>query len=1162
MNILLISECDKRALKESRRILDQFAERRGERTWQTSITEAGLETLRRLLRKTARKNTAVACHWIRGRDRSELLWIVGDASRFNAQGAVPTNTTTRDVLRKQGENDWHTGEAIRLLAALAALLHDLGKVTVAFQQRLKGRLLERNLYRHEWVSLRLFQAFVGSDDDQSWLRRLADAAFDEQDWIASGRYQRDGIDAADAYPFRKLPPVAAAVGWLVVTHHRLPVVPVTDDNGRQSWLGRRSLNFNRIWVQDPLHLVAHDWNELRQEAPAQQIAPFWSPAGTLPVMEAQWRAQAARLAKRLLVLRQRDQASWLDNPYVMHLARLSLMLADHYYSSLPKESPERVEGDGRTKLYANTDTDGSFKQPLDEHLLGVARDASLIVHALPGFERHLPRLAQHRGLRKRSANPRFAWQDKAADAAAALREAARQHGAFIVNMASTGCGKTLANARIFNSLADPQLGMRATYALGLRTLTLQTGRAYRKDLHLSEDELAIRVGGSASRALFEYYEQQAEASGSASAQSLIEEDSHVLYEGNTAEHPLLSRALHDPEIRKLISAPVLVCTVDHIVPATESLRAGRQIAPMLRLMSSDLILDELDDYDINDLPALTRLVHWAGLLGTRVLLSSATLPPALVEGMFLAYRSGREHYRRNRGEAGAQAAAQFDLPCLWADEFGVQSLNCPQAGGFAEQHRHFVRKRAEALSQAEPLRRGELLPLSIDQNLKHEAVHAEFAVQVRAACLRLHGDHAEADPVSGKRISFGLVRMANIDPLFDVAQKLFALGAPEDCRIHLCVYHARFPLVQRSAIEHQLDEAFNRREDKGQAVYRLPDIRRLIDQHPERNQLFVVLASPVCEVGRDWDADWAVAEPSSMRSLIQLAGRVQRHRGKVGDKPNVLIFDTNLRRFRAGNENDGNPSAIFVRPGFEQPGKPANDRFRLLAQRLGKLMQPDEYQVLNALPRIVQRAEDRWQPKRSLVDLEQARMIAAMLPRSRSPSSIALDPEAAMQTDESAWAWQYPQASLIGVLPQQQPFRENSLRTTTLALLPDEDEESLVLHRVEEQGRGKDKLYVPIEQAQRYDVQLRLGAGVQPWGDFDLMSLLAEQAEFLGRSLHGCAEQLAVVEVPKSEQGWVYHPCLGFAPHGSICRGDSFDTTHACLTGESHGWADGSFAAN
>src|SRR5690606_19552356 len=128
-----------------------------------------------------------------------------------------------------------------------------------------------------------------------------------------------------------------------------------------------------------------------------------------------------------------------------------------------------------------------------------------------------------------------------------------------------------------------------------------------------------------------------ENTSSSSIQELMEEDSAVLYEGQQSEHPLLSSAMHDQHICSLLSARLLVCTVDHMTPATEAQRAGRQIAPMLRLMSSDLVLDELDDFNLDDLPALTRLVYWAGLLGSRVVLSSATLPPALLQGMFLAY---------------------------------------------------------------------------------------------------------------------------------------------------------------------------------------------------------------------------------------------------------------------------------------------------------------------------------------------------------------------------------------------------------------------------------------------------------------------------------------------------------------------------------------------
>jgi CRISPR-associated endonuclease/helicase Cas3 len=1135
MNILLVSQCEKSALRETRRILDQFAERRGDRTWQTSITQEGLDTLRRLLRKTARKNTAVACHWIRAKDHTELLWIVGDRRQFNDQGAVPTNTTQRNVLRRESENDWHTGEDIRLLAALASLLHDLGKASVAFQQRLKKHLPEKNLYRHEWVSLRLFQAFVGDDGDEIWLRRMADPeAFDEQAWIAPGRYQRDGLDASERHPFRKLPPLAAAIGWLVVTHHRLPVFPVNDSQGIQTWLGKRATDFNPAYLEEPLKQMAHNWNEVHQAAARERIEPYWNLAGPLPVVEKKWRAQAAKLATRLLALRERREDQWLDNPYVMHLARLSLMLADHYYSSLgidkdgePVSERKAFVHEGQ-RIVANTTFNAGGRtvpnQSLVEHLLGVGHTAALIVHALPGFERYLPRLANHRGLRKRSADPRFAWQDKAADAAGSMRVAAREHGVFVVNMASTGCGKTLANARVLYALADPQLGLRATYALGLRTLTLQTGRSYRQDLHLDDDELAVLVGGSASRALFEYYEAQAEASGSASAQSLIEEDSHVLYEGNTADHPLLARALHDPDIRKLLSAPMLVCTVDHIAPATESLRAGRQIAPMLRLMSSDLILDELDDYDLNDLPALTRLVHWAGMLGTRVVLSSATLPPALVEGMFMAYRAGREHFRRNRGATRGDGAI-IEVPCLWTDEFGVRRAQCSDAEAFATEHAAFVEQRATRLRDAAPLRRGELLPLNLASR-KAEDIHAEFAQHLRDACLRLHGDHAETDPASGKRISFGLVRMANIDPLFDVARSLYALGAPEDTRIHLCVYHARFPLVQRSAIEHLLDTTFNRRGDS-QAVYRRPDIRRAIDAHPERNQLFVVLASPVCEVGRDWDADWAVAEPSSMRSLIQLAGRVQRHRAKSGEKPNVLIFDTNLLSFKRGSVE----KPAFVRPGFEK-GELPSSHFRLETLWLHDLLAEDEYRVLSAIPRIQPRPQATWQPRRRLVDLEQARVYACMQyrPASVQPKSRRAPISSGMERDEAPVAWRYPQAALTGMLPQQQPFRDDNQPKVTLVFLPDEDEEKLVLHRVEdkEYGRRGEKLYVCVDQAQRHSVVLHSGIGISPWGGFDLMSLLAEQAEHLDLSLVRCAEWMATVEVSDSKQGWRYHPRLGF----------------------------------
>jgi len=1129
MNVLLISQCEKRALTETRRILDQFAERRGDRTWQTPITQAGLDTLRKLLKKTARKNTAVACHWIRGKDHSELLWVVGDASRFNVNGAVPTNTTSRDVLRTQDENDWHQGEDITLLAQMAALLHDLGKASIAFQRRLRSTVLEKNLYRHEWVSLRLFTAFVGSDDDATWLQRLAQPTEqDDASWLDKGRYFCDGLDTNAPLPFKNLPPLAAAIGWLVVTHHRLPVKPVYDGD-QQSWLGKRSPEFN-----DPAQLstlldsVSHDWNEIKRDAEEKEITPYWHFEHALPTQLPKWRARAAKLADRLLALRNKPgKGDWLDNPYVMHLARLCLMLADHHYSSLPPDSHERVQGDGNTPLFANTDKNGKPKQPLDEHLLGVAKLAGGITRALQNFDQYLPRLARHRALKRRSANERFRWQDKAYDAASAMRESAAADGAFIINMASTGCGKTLANARILYALADAARGMRATFALGLRTLTLQTGRSYREMLHLGDDELAIRVGGSASRALFEYYEAQAEMSGSASAQALIDEDSHVLYDGQYAEHPLLSRAMSDDRIRSLLSAPLLVCTIDHLVPATEAQRAGRQIAPMLRLMSSDLVLDELDDFDLADLPALTRLVHWAGLLGSRVLLSSATLPPALIEGMFQAYQSGRQHFRRNRGLHGGQESV-VAIPCLWVDEFGVHSVVCDSSARFSSSHDDFVTRRVQALEHTidknGARRRGELIPLRI-QHTQEKAIREDFGMQVQQAILKAHAAHHEICPQSGKHVSFGLVRMANIEPLFDVAQVLFQLGAPENYRIHLCVYHARFPLLVRSAIENQLDTVLNRRVPG--AVYEMPEIRQEIDGAAEENHLFVVLGSPVTEVGRDHDYDWAIVEPSSMRSLIQLAGRVQRHRNRACESANIFIFDTNLRHFSGAKGVDQQPAAAFCRPGFEDERAPADAPFRLATHRLDRLLREEEYRVITARPRIRPRPQSDWQPKQLLVDLEHARMFERMEPRQSEAASQSRRRRVPRADLNAACAWQYPRAALTWVLPQQQPFRDNTMREVELVFLPDEDETRLVIHRVVEESRRGEKIYATSENAVEC-ISLTFGPRIDAWGHHDLMALLMAQVEAQGLTLQHCAERFTPVSVLNSTQGWRYHPMLGF----------------------------------
>jgi CRISPR-associated endonuclease/helicase Cas3 len=246
--------------------------------------------------------------------------------------------------------------------------------------------------------------------------------------------------------------------------------------------------------------------------------------------------------------------------------------------------------------------------------------------------------------------------------------------------------------------------------------------------------------------------------------------------------------------------------------------------------------------------------------------------------------------------------------------------------------------------------------------------------------------------------------MANIDPLVQVSKVLLAENTPDDTVIHYCIYHSQFPLLQRSKIEKQLDKALSRSDE--QEWLSQSGILEVVKSHDEQNHVFVVLATAVAEVGRDHDYDWAIVEPSSMRSIIQLAGRVQRHRKQEPSCENIHILSKNFKGLKGKK-----PS--FEKPGFESKHMAYADND--LTDLVGK----NELDEINAIARI--RSIDTYPELESPTKTGDPPKFKLFNELEHFAQTVRLVGSAKVQNHASLW-WNN-EATWCGELQSLQPFR-------------------------------------------------------------------------------------------------------------------------------------------
>jgi len=264
-----------------------------------------------------------------------------------------------------------------------------------------------------------------------------------------------------------------------------------------------------------------------------------------------------------------------------------------------------------------------------------------------------------------------------------------------------------------------------------------------------------------------------------------------------------------------------------------------------------------------------------------------------------------------------------------------------------------------------------------------------------------------------------VIRVANISPCVALTRYLLNAEWSENVAPRVMAYHSRQVLLLRSKQEQHLDETLKHKEKQGEQPKAFLEtgndgvIRQHLDTTDCDDVIFILVATPVEEVGRDHDFDWAIIEPSSYRSIIQLAGRVLRHRKLERDiqQPNIALMQYNLKGLRGAK-------VAFEKPGFEVDSAKAN--FILETKDLSKLIDIENLLQVNAIPRI--RATEPLQAIKKLADLEHAVMIDALTSYQKQGAKPL-----------NAWL---TQKWFLTALPQQfTPFRQSTANIQLLAVL-------------------------------------------------------------------------------------------------------------------------------
>ncbi|MBE9563203.1 MAG: hypothetical protein IMF12_10120, partial [Proteobacteria bacterium] len=342
-----------------------------------------------------------------------------------------------------------------------------------------------------------------------------------------------------------------------------------------------------------------------------------------------------------------------------------------------------------------------------------------------------------------------------------------------------------------------------------------------------------------------------------------------------------------------------MATIDYLINGINAWKSSKTRF-LTRLMTSDLIIDEIDSYQQDDLISIHKLCYLTGFYGKKLIISSATIPDVLISTLYNAYQTGYQRFAKFGDKADKIYVGLFShhdrLNKIYTNNDSIDS----KINQYIQELYHAI--------EAEPVKRKATM-LDIGDYL-HSGTETkthppEFYYKLIESMRECHQNNHTV--IDGIKVSTGLVKFSNTVDCFEVARFLLNLSELEEklqAVVKIECYHARHFPIKRAYVEQQLNKLLNRKNSKDFKNNKL--VKASVEKakcENYTNVILLVVSTTIIEIGRDFDFDWGIVEPASHWSIVQTAGRILRHREQY-DKNNMVILSHSMKAVRKSEKVD------------------------------------------------------------------------------------------------------------------------------------------------------------------------------------------------------------------------------------------------------------------